>query len=101
MCALGRHHYLAHVISFYVTEFQAPTGGRVTVMQTALPNIGPGKLQNREDPNQRASTKPANLQPSTDFYKLLSLEAAGQQIAIDMFLLNHQYADHATIGTPN
>lgn len=70
----------------------------MTVMQTSLPNCGPGKLQNREDPNQRASSKPANLQPSTDFYKLISLEAAGQQIAIDMFLLNTQYADHATIG---
>ena len=67
-------------------------------MQTSLPNCGPGKLTNREDPNQRASSKPANLQPATDFYKLLSLEAAGQQIAIDMFLLNGQYADHATIG---
>ena len=68
------------------------------MVQTTLPNVGPGKLENREDPNQRASSKPANLQPSTDFYKVLSLEAAGQQIAIDMFLLNSQFADYATIG---
>jgi len=70
----------------------------VTVVQTSIPNTGPGKLQNREDPNQRASSKPANLQPATDFYKMLSLEAAGQQIAIDMFLLNTQYIDHASLG---
>ena len=68
------------------------------MMQTSLPNAGPGKLANREDPNQRASSKPVNLQPATDFYKKLSLEAAGQQIAIDMFLLNNQYTDYATIG---
>ncbi|KAF6029799.1 SEC24B [Bugula neritina] len=74
------------------------SGGRVTVVQTSIPNTGPGKLQNREDPNQRASSKPANLQPATDFYKMLSLEAAGQQIAIDMFLLNTQYIDHASLG---
>lgn len=70
----------------------------MTVVQTSLPNRGPGKLQMREDPNQRASNKPEHLQPATDFYKQLSLEAAGQQIAIDMFLLNQQYADHATLG---
>ncbi|XP_067928230.1 protein transport protein Sec24A-like isoform X2 [Watersipora subatra] len=74
------------------------TGGRITVLQTSLPSVGPGKLENREDPNQRASNKPAHLQPATDFYKQLSLEAAGQQIAIDLFLFNHQYADYATIG---
>ena len=33
---------------------QGGTGGRVTVMQTQLPTVGPGALKSREDPNQRA-----------------------------------------------
>lgn len=35
----------------------SPTGGRMTVFQTQLPNLGVGALQSREDPNQRASAK--------------------------------------------
>lgn len=35
----------------------SPTGGRMSVFQTQLPNLGAGALQSREDPNQRASAK--------------------------------------------
>lgn len=35
----------------------SPTGGRLSVFQTQLPNLGVGALQSREDPNQRASAK--------------------------------------------
>lgn len=35
----------------------SPTGGRMSVFQTQLPNLGVGALQSREDPNQRASAK--------------------------------------------
>ncbi|GLD70526.1 protein transport protein Sec24B-like protein [Lates japonicus] len=38
-------------------KLMSPTGGRVTVFQTQLPALGAGKLQSREDPNQRSSTK--------------------------------------------
>ena len=34
-------------------KLMLPTGGRVTVFQTCLPNMGPGLLQAREDPNTR------------------------------------------------
>ena len=34
----------------------------------------------------------------TDFYKKLSLDCSAQQIAVDMFMLNAQYADIATVG---
>lgn len=58
-----------------------PTGGRVTVVNTALPTKGPGSLKPREDPNQRAAVKTiAHLGPATDFYKSLALECAGQQV---------------------
>lgn len=73
------------------------TGGRVTVFQTCLPNIGPGSLQSREDPNARANKDVPHLNPATDFYKRFALDCSGQQIAIDMFLLNSQYSDLATL----
>lgn len=74
------------------------SGGRVTVFQTCLPNHGPGALQSREDPNNRSSKDVAHLGPATDFYKRLALDCSAQQIAVDLFLLNSQYCDLATIS---
>lgn len=79
-------------------KLMAPTGGRVTVFQTCLPNIGPGALQSREDPNARSSKEVAHLNPATDFYKRLALDCSGVQIAVDLFLLNSQYSDLATLS---
>lgn len=73
------------------------TGGRVTVFQTCLPNLGPGVLQPREDPNTRVNKDVPHLNPATDFYKRFALDCSGQQIAIDLFLLNSQYCDLATL----
>nr|MBE5727135.1 Sec24AB ortholog [Cucujiformia] len=74
------------------------TGGRVTVFQAVLPNLGPGALGAREDPNQRASVEVHNLKPANDFYKRLALDCSSQQIAVDLFIVNSQYADIATIS---
>ncbi|XP_063983173.1 protein transport protein Sec24A [Diachasmimorpha longicaudata] len=79
-------------------KLMSATGGRVTVFQTCLPNIGPGALQSREDPNTRASKDVHHLNPATDFYKRLALDCSGQQIAVDLFLLNSQYSDLATLS---
>ena len=38
-----------------------------------------------------------NLNPTTDFYKKLALECAGEQIAIDLFILAGQYCDLASM----
>ena len=75
----------------------SPTGGRITVFQANLPNVGPGALKSREDPNQRASKDVPNLNPATDFYKKFALECSGQQIAVDLFLLGGQYMDIASL----
>lgn len=74
------------------------TGGRVTVFQASLPNIGPGALTAREDPSQRASVEVSHLNPANDFYKRLALECSGQQIAVDLFIVNSTYVDIATIS---
>ncbi|XP_067085209.1 protein transport protein Sec24A [Osmerus mordax] len=77
----------------------SPTGGRVSVYQTQLPNVGVGALKSREDPNQRASAKDIqHLSPATDFYKKLALDCSGQQVAVDLFLLSSQYCDLASLG---
>ncbi|XP_055854481.1 protein transport protein Sec24A [Episyrphus balteatus] len=74
------------------------SGGRITVFQTCLPNKGPGALEAREDPNNRSAKDVAHLNPATDFYKRYALECSGYQIAVDLFLLNQQYSDLATIS---
>lgn len=79
-------------------KLMAPIGGRVTVIQTCLPNSGPGALKNREDPNQRAAKEVTNIAPASDFYKKLALDCSGQQIGVDFFLLSSQYADLATVS---
>ncbi|XP_075888013.1 protein transport protein Sec24A isoform X3 [Nelusetta ayraudi] len=77
----------------------SPTGGRMSVFQTQLPNLGAGALQSREDPNQRASAKDIqHLSPATDFYKKLALDCSGQQVAVDLFLLSAQYCDLSSLG---
>lgn len=67
------------------------------MFQTCLPNVNPGGLQSRENPNERSAKDVHHLGPATDFYKRHALECSGQQIAVDLFLLNSQYSDLATI----
>lgn len=76
----------------------SPTGGRVSVFQTGLPTLGPGALHPREDPNQRAGKEVHNLGPANDFYKKLSLDCSGHQVAVDMYILSSQYVDVATLS---
>jgi len=74
-------------------------GGRITVFQSCLPNVGPGKLSARDGSNISTNSKDiTNLNPTTDFYKKLALECAGEQIAIDLFILAGQYCDLASMS---
>ncbi|KAE9553199.1 hypothetical protein FO519_003595 [Halicephalobus sp. NKZ332] len=56
-------------------------GGRVTVMQARLPNIGAGALKVRENKDNKTQ----NFGPATDFYKRLALESVGKQVSYDLF----------------
>lgn len=76
----------------------SPTGGRITVLQATLPNIGPGSLKAREGVQGKETNDISLLGPSTDFYKKLALDCSGQQVAVDCFILNNQHLDLATIS---
>uniref|UniRef100_A0A1I7TX85 Protein transport protein Sec24A n=1 Tax=Caenorhabditis tropicalis TaxID=1561998 RepID=A0A1I7TX85_9PELO len=69
-------------------------GGRVSIFQVSLPNVGLGALKSREESTDGGQ----NLGPATDFYKALSLECTGAQICLDLFMFNTQYADLATLS---
>ena len=82
-------------------------GGRITVFQAALPNMGGNDgsvLNNREDPNNRTvqarSTQALTplLNPVTDFYKKLALECSEHHVAVDIFNLCPTYSDIASVG---
>lgn len=88
--ALGAALQAAH-------KLMSPTGGRITVMQTCLPTVGPGALENREVIGDSGKNV-AHIGPATDFYKKLSLDCSAQQIAVDLFMLNGQYADLASLS---
>ncbi|VDK87730.1 unnamed protein product [Litomosoides sigmodontis] len=96
-CCLGAALTAAH-------QLIADIGGRITVLLTTIPNLGPGALKSREDPNQRAASvgylydEVPNLCPANDYYKRLALECTGHQIAVDLFLLNSHYSDLSTLG---
>lgn len=69
----------------------------MSVFQCSLPNKGPGSLSPRDSAGD-GDKDAAKLNPQTDFYKRLALDCSTQQVAVDLFLLNPQYADLATVG---
>lgn len=79
-------------------KLMTSTGGRITVMQTTLPSAGQGALESRETGSQAASLNSASLGPATDFYKKLALDCSAQQVAVDVFFMNGQYADIASVS---
>ena len=78
-----------------------PIGGRVTVIQTRIPNLNPGALHELINTGGQALKEQTAVGPTTDYYKKLSLEYASLQIACDLFLLNSHYIDLATLSMLN
>lgn len=77
----------------------APLGGKIVVIQAALPLVGEGKVANRQDPALLGTSKENGLlQPANNFYKSLATECSRNQICIDMFLFPQPYLDIATLG---
>ena len=61
--------------------FSMFSGGRITVFQSTLPNVGPGSVPAREVLGDKKG-EPALMTPSNDFYKKLALDCSGQQVNI-------------------
>ena len=95
---------------------QHPIGGRVTVLLTSRPSIGPGAVSKEAPPpgaTKRVKTRiicvyvtlyfdltsqdQINMSASTDFYKKIALECSSQQIAMDLFVCTSQNVDLVTI----
>lgn len=74
------------------------TGGRVTVVQTRIPNVNPGALTEAIHTAGQAVKEPTTVGPTSDYYKKLSLDYASMQIACDLFFLNSHHIDLATLS---
>jgi protein transport protein SEC24 len=90
-------------------KIMEPIGGKIVVVQAQLPNHGGENdgsvLTRREDPSTRknmSSDKNGEyltplINPTTDFYKNLSVETCEHQVSIDLFNLSTTYADIASL----
>jgi protein transport protein SEC24 len=74
-------------------------GGKIICLQHALPNHDEGALKPREDPKLLGTAKEALLlSPAIVFYKNFAVDCSPNQISLDLFLFNGQYADVATLS---
>lgn len=81
------------------SKLMAPLGGKIILVQAALPSLGEGKVVNRLDPALLGTAKENGLlQPANNFYKSLATECSRNQTCLDMFLFPQPYLDVATIG---
>ncbi|CEF64314.1 von Willebrand factor, type A domain and Zinc finger, Sec23/Sec24-type domain and Sec23/Sec24, trunk domain and Sec23/Sec24, helical domain and Sec23/Sec24 beta-sandwich domain-containing protein [Strongyloides ratti] len=72
-------------------------GGRITVFQCSLPNVGLGSLENRNDATNKTPKENDLLAPAIDYYKQFSLNSSAVQIGIDLFVMGNEYVDLATL----
>jgi protein transport protein SEC24 len=80
-------------------ELMQNLGGRVIICQTSMPTLGEGAITRREDVTLRGTPKELQqLLPSTDFYKLYSVEASRLQCGVDLFCFGSEYVDLATLA---
>ncbi|KAI6218822.1 Sec23/Sec24 trunk domain-containing protein [Aphelenchoides fujianensis] len=75
-------------------QLVAATGGRVTVMTCSRPSVGQGTLK----PLDLQAKDSGGFAPTSDFYKRFALECTSQQVGVDIFALNVEYVDLATLA---
>ena len=74
-------------------------GGKMSVFQTIIPNLGDGALKNRESPGLIGTPNEVKLlKPDMTWYKDTAVEFSRQQISVDMYLFPYQYMDLAALG---
>ncbi|KAF5310619.1 hypothetical protein D9619_007972 [Psilocybe cf. subviscida] len=80
-------------------KLMAPIGGKIIVLSSSLPSVGPGALKNREDPKILGTAKESGLlQAASPFYKTFAIECSRTQVSVDMFLFSSAYQDVATLA---
>ena len=89
--ALGSALQAAYAISQHI-------GGKVLVVQAALPSLGPGKLKAREGPRMLGGEQehtlfaPDSTPGAPCFYKDRAVDFSKQQLSVDFFLFNPNYS---------
>ena len=74
-------------------------GGKMSVFQSILPNLGDGALKPREQPGIMGTPNEIKLlKPEVTWYKDTAVEFSRQQISVDMYLFPYQYMDLASLG---
>lgn len=74
-------------------------GGRIVVLQSALPTFGPGALKMREDVTHYGKEgEKAFYQPQGKFYTTLAAECSKRFIQVDLFACGSGYSDLATLS---
>ncbi|KAI3644225.1 hypothetical protein MP228_010389 [Amoeboaphelidium protococcarum] len=75
-------------------------GGKLVMLQSAMPSVGPGAVSPREDPKMLGtSAENTLLQQSISFYKTFAVECSRLQVSVDMFLFGNQYLDLVTLSS--
>jgi protein transport protein SEC24 len=74
-------------------------GGKIVCLQHSLPNHDEGSLKMREDAKLLGTPKESSLlMPAIAFYKNFAVSCSPNQVSLDIFLFNPQYADVATLS---
>lgn len=74
-------------------------GGKMSVFQSILPNLGDGALKPREQPGIMGTPNEVKLlKTESTWYKDTAIEFSRQQIGVDLYLFPYQYLDLASLG---
>eukprot|EP00163_Fabomonas_tropica_P002041 TRINITY_DN11529_c0_g1_i1.p1 TRINITY_DN11529_c0_g1~~TRINITY_DN11529_c0_g1_i1.p1 ORF type:complete len:568 (+),score=153.45 TRINITY_DN11529_c0_g1_i1:227-1705(+) len=77
-----------------------PTGGKILSFQSSLPEVGLGRLNDREASNLYGTDKEKTLYTSQEsWYGKLAASLVKHQITVDQFLFPAKYIDIATLHT--
>ena len=74
-------------------------GGKMSVFQSMLPNLGDGSLKPRDQPGLVGTPNEHKvLKPESPWYKDTAIEFSRQQISVDLYIFPYQYMDLAALG---
>ncbi|KAI8324754.1 hypothetical protein GQ54DRAFT_295924 [Martensiomyces pterosporus] len=74
-------------------------GGKLFILQTALPTLGPGSLRQRDDAKLHNTDKEKTLyEPQDSYYHDWAVKLVEQGISCNLYLFPSTYIDTATIG---